>query len=63
MNHLLSECSKMTQKECKRRHDWIGKNIYWEECRNYGLETKAKWYEHEPQTVCKNEEYKILWDF
>jgi len=63
INHLLSECSKMAQKEYKRRHDWMGKKIHWEVCRNYGLETKAKWYEHEPQAVCENEEYKILWDF
>ena len=24
INHLLSECSKMAQKEYKRRHDWMG---------------------------------------
>ena len=63
INHHLSECSKMTQKEYKRRHDWMGKKVHWEVCRNYGLETKAKWYEYEPQAVCENEEYKILWDF
>ena len=63
INHLLSECSKMAQKEYKRRHDWVGKKIHWEVCRKYGLETKEKWYEHEPQAVCENNEYKILWDF
>ena len=63
ISHLLSECSKLSQKEYKRRHDWMGKKIHWEVCRKYGLEAKAKWYEHEPQAVCENEEYKILWDF
>ena len=63
INHLLSECSKMAQKEYKRRHDWIGRKIHWEVCRKYGLDTKDRWYEHEPQSVCENEEYKILWDF
>ena len=32
-------------------------------CRRYGLDTKDRWNEHEPQSVCENEEYKILWDF
>ena len=63
INHLLSECSKMAQKEYKRRHDWIGRKIHWEVCKKYGLHTKDRWYEHEPQSVCENEEYKILWDF
>ena len=51
INHLLSECSKMAQKEYKRRHDWIGRKIHWEVCRKYGLNTKDRWYEHEPQAV------------
>ena len=63
INHLLSECSKMAQKEYKRRHDWIGRKIHWEVCRKYGLDTKDRWYEHEPQSVFENEEHKTLWDF
>ena len=53
----------MAQKEYKRRNDWIGRKIHWEVCRKYGLDTKDRWFEHEPQSVCENEEYKILWDF
>ena len=30
INHIISECSKLAQKECKTRHDWVGKVIYWE---------------------------------
>ena len=41
INHLLSECNKMTQKEYIRRRDWMGKKMHLEVCRNYGLETKA----------------------
>ena len=63
INHLLSDCSKMTQKEYKHRHDWMGKKTYWEVWKNYGIETKAKWYEHKPQAVYEIKEYKILWDF
>ena len=30
VNHIISECSKLTQKEYKSRHDWVGKVIQWE---------------------------------
>ena len=41
VNHLLSECSKMAQKEFKRRHDWVGKKIHWEACLKYGFDVKS----------------------
>ena len=25
---ILSDCSKMAQKEYKRRHDWVGKKVH-----------------------------------
>ena len=27
INHMISECSKLAQKEYKIRHDWVGKRI------------------------------------
>ena len=63
VNHLLSECSKMAQKEFKRRHDWVGKKIHWEACLKYGFDVKSKWYEHEPETTMDNDVSTILWDF
>ena len=32
INHIISECSKLAQKEYKARHDWVGKVIIWEMC-------------------------------
>ena len=32
INHIISECSKLAQKEYKTRHDWVGKVIHWEMC-------------------------------
>ena len=52
VNHVLSECSKLAQKE-----------IYWEICRKYGMEVKEKWYEHKLEVVMENDKCKILWDF
>ena len=34
IHHIISECSKLSQKEFKTRHDWVGKVIYWECARN-----------------------------
>ena len=45
INHLLSECSKMAQKECKRRHDWMGERIHWDVCKKNKIQVKEKWYE------------------
>ena len=42
VNHVLSECSKLSQKEYKRRHDWFGTTIHLGKCRKYGIEVKEK---------------------
>ena len=63
VNHVLSECSKLAQKEYKRRHYWFGTKIHWKICRKYGIEVKQKWCEHKPEAVMGNDKCKILWDF
>ena len=61
--HIVSGCSKLAQKEYKRRHDNLGKIVYWKLARKGNFEAGDKWYEHEPESVLENENYKILWDF
>ena len=63
VNHLISECSKMAQREYKRRHDWVGRRVHWDVCKKYGIEVNDKWYQHEPVSVIENDKCKILWDF
>ena len=29
IDHIVSDCYKLSQKECKRRHDNLGKIIHW----------------------------------
>ena len=55
VNHVLSECSKLSQKEYKRRQGWFGTKIHWEICRKYGIEVKEKWYEYKPEVVMEND--------
>ena len=61
--HIVSGCSKLAQKECKRRHDNLGKIVHWKLARKRNFEAGDKWYEHELESVLENEDYKILWDF
>ena len=63
IDHIVSGCSKLAQKEYKRRHDNLGKIAHWKLARKCNFEAGDKWYEHEPESVLENEDYKILWDF
>ena len=63
INHIISECSKLAQKEYKARHDWIGKGIHWEMCRKFQFDHTNKWYIHNPAPVPENDSRKLLWDF
>ena len=62
IDHFVSECSKLAQKEYKRRHDKLGKTVHWKLARKCNFEVGYKWYEHGPESV-EDEDYKILWDF
>ena len=56
INHIISECSKLAQKEYKVRHDWAGKVIHWEMCKKFKYDHANKWCMHNPAPVLK-------WDF
>ena len=63
INHIISECSKLAQKEYKERHDRVGKVIHWEMCREFQFDHTNKWYMHNPASVLENDSHKLLWDF
>ena len=60
IDQIVSGCSKLAQKEYKRRHDNLGKIVHWKLARKCNFEAADKWYEHEPEIVLENEYYKIL---
>ena len=62
VQHIISGCEKLAQKEYKRRHDNVARKIHWELCVKHGFDCKEKWYEHEPEGAIENENVKILWD-
>ena len=63
INHIISECSKLAQKECKTRHNWVGKVIHWEMCKKFRFDHTNKWYMHNPAPVLEIDTHKLLWDF
>ena len=58
---MISECSKLAQKEDKTRQDWVGKVIPSKRFKKY--DHTNKWYMPNPASVLENETYKLLWDF
>ena len=54
IDHIVSGCSKLSQKEDKRRHDNLGKIVHWKLTRKGNFESGDKWYEHEPERVLEN---------
>ena len=60
MDHIVSGCSKLAEKECKRTHDNLGKIIHWKFARKCNFEAGDKCYEHEPKSVLENEDYKFF---
>ena len=59
----MSECGKLAQKEYKRRHDSVGRFVHWQFCKKLEFNSARFCYEHEPESVTENENFKILWDF
>ena len=62
-NHIISECSKLAQKEYKTRYDWVGRVIHWEICKQFKFDHTNKWYMHNPAPVLENNTHKLLRDF
>ena len=36
--------------------------MHWKICKEFGIEVKERWYEHEPKTVSENDSVTTLWD-
>ena len=63
ISHIMSECSKLAQKEYKARHDLVGKVIHWDMCKKFKFDHTNKWYMHNPAPVLGNDTHKLPWDF
>ena len=55
INYIISECSKLAQKEYKTKHNWLGKEVHLELWKKLKFENANQWYIHNPESVLKNE--------
>ena len=62
VQHIVSGCEKLAQKEYKRRRDNVAKKIHWDLCKRHEIEHQEKWYDHIPDSVVENDSVKLLWD-
>ena len=62
VSHNVSECTKLDQRLCKRRHKNVARYAHWIVCGDVSLELADTRYNHKSYGVIENEEYKILWD-
>ena len=63
VDHLVSSCSYLVQREYKGRHDAIASLIHWTLLKQAGCQVCSLWRRHTPTTVWENDGYKVLWDF
>lgn len=60
---IVSSCQILAQKEYERRHDTVARAIHWDLTGKYGFKRNEGWYDHVPESVLENNDYKLLWDF
>ena len=60
MNNIISECSKLVQKEYKTRHDWMGKVTHWELYKKLKFDHTNKWYMHNLESIKRMRHTKSL---
>ena len=63
VNHIISECRKLAQKEYKTGHNWVMKVIHWELCKKLKFHHSTKRYMHKRESVLGNEMDKFLLHF
>ena len=63
INIIISESSKLTQKEYKTRHDSVGKVLHWEKSKKFKFDHTNKSYMHNPVPVLESNTHKLRWDF
>ena len=64
INHIISEYSKLAQREYKTRHDWVGKVIHKELCKKFKFDHTNNWHIYNSKSVLENETQTALgfWD-
>ena len=62
VTHILSAFKKIAQMEYLSRHNNGASIVHRSICQSFQLPVHSKRWLHKPDTVCQNEDAKILWD-
>ena len=62
INHIISECRKLAQKECKTGNEWVGKVILKEFCKKFNLNILLNGLGTNHNLFWRMRQ-KILWNF
>jgi len=61
VTHVISECTKLAQLECKKRDDKVTGAVYWSLCETYHIKHSEQWYQHTAEPVVEMQSV-IVWD-
>ena len=62
LDHLVSGCPELAKTEYIHRQHKTTAHMHWKICKEFGIEVKERWYEHEPKAVTENDSVTFLWD-
>ena len=62
IDHLVSGCPELAKTEYTHRCMCAAAHMHRKICKEFGIEVKERWYEHEPKTVIENDSVTILWE-
>ena len=62
IDHLVSGCPELAKTKYIHHHNKAAAHMHWKICKEFGIEVKERWYEHEPKTVTWNDSVTIPWD-
>ena len=57
----LSGCPELAKTEYTHRHNKAAAHMHRKICKEFGIEVKERWYEHEPKTVIENDTLTGPW--
>ena len=60
IDHIVVGCLELAKTEYLHRHNKAATYLHWNICKEFNINTKSKWYEHEPQTVSEKDDITIL---
>jgi len=63
IDHLVSSCSFLAQREYKKRHDCIASLVHYTLAKQAVFMVPDTWWKYSPPRVSENSEIKLLWEF